>query len=125
MLSIGDCPALPVNAFKRESEMRKSLAAILLLCCSQAVAAERVSRAEFMVLCEDHSLLARAIMQGRQQGAPIADTMALAKGDRAVKKMVEVAYRTDQGETDKARSRAVSDFENAVYAGCMNGAPRR
>lgn len=105
--------------------MHKSLAAMLLVLWCSHVGAERLSRAEFMVLCQDHSLLAHEIMQGRQEGAPITETMTLAKGDRAVEKMVQVAYRSDQGKTEKARSRAVSDFENAIYAGCMNGAPRR
>lgn len=104
--------------------MRKLLAAALLLCGSQA-AAERLSRAEFMVLCEDHSALAAAIMKERQAGSPRAEVMSLAKGDRAVEKMVAAAFRSNQRTTEKARAQAVSDFENAVYAGCMNGAPRR
>ncbi len=105
--------------------MRKSLAVVLLLLCCSQVGAKRVSRADFMVLCQDHSALAGEIMKGRQDGSPMADVMALAKGNRAAEQMVKVAYSGERLASDQARERAVADFENAVYAGCMNGAPRR
>jgi len=104
--------------------LRKLLVFVLLLYGSQA-GAERVSRAEFMVLCENHSALAATIMQQRQAGVSMNAVMPLAKGDRSAEKMVQAAFRSKQRETDKARAQAASDFENAVYAGCMNGAPRR
>lgn len=72
--------------------------------------------------CESIDRLSEAIMQARQQGVPLRKSLSLASGVSIGKTITLDAYKQPRWSGEKARKRAVVDFQNKWYLLCVEHA---
>jgi hypothetical protein len=65
--------------------------------------------------------LARVIMQARQTGTSMEQSMAIAKSDPLIRSLVVQAYTEPHYQTEAAKERAAGDFADAAMLACLKG----
>ncbi len=82
---------------------------------TSAFAAEPLPMSEF---CPKIAELARAVMEVRQNGAPMREVMELAENQSTVL-MITSAYSQSVYNTPDIRERVIQDFEDHWYLQCI------
>jgi len=70
-------------------------------------------------MCETYAGLAEDIMWARQNGKPMVETMKIVEFDGFLKKVTQWAYEENLYTTDEYKQRAITEFSNNIYAGCL------
>ncbi|WP_072432769.1 hypothetical protein [Azotobacter vinelandii] len=88
--------------------------AVIFMAASYFVCAEESSDR-----CEQIGALAEVVMENRQNGISLMNSMKAAKDDRLAKDLIMWAYKKPGYSTDQLKKRAVVDFQNEVYMMCL------
>lgn len=70
-------------------------------------------------VCTSYAELAETLMEGRQAGVSMARAMDVAKDDPTVSKMVIMAYDEPRMSVEENKRRAVEDFRDLIFMGCI------
>lgn len=98
--------------------MRLSVILMALLFCGSA-GAQQKTREQILEQCEVASELSSSVMQARQLGAPIAEMMKAASGNRWLENVVKSAYEFDLLSTREGKRIVAVEFGNAYYLSCL------
>lgn len=69
--------------------------------------------------CLSQQELAHAIMQARQAGVPLSDSLGIAKGNEVVEAIVRMAFVYPKFNSSEAKSDAADTFANKIFLMCM------
>ena len=103
-----------------------AIASVLCACSqtappSSSVAVATPEPAQKQVDCAGVSQLARSIMQARQVGASMEQSMAIAKDDAMIRSLVIKAYDEPHYATPEMQERAAGDFADQSMLACLKG----
>lgn len=95
----------------------------LVGCSGGEKAEESVEKSK---VCEVVDDLAKSIMTSRQAGTPMVENMRIADNNEdeqaraLIKAIVSDAYAEPRYNTEENQDKAVTDFRNKMYHGCMS-----
>ena len=92
---------------------------MILLAALIVIATQMPGRSQELLPCKSYGDLAEAIMQSRQGGVPLSDTMSAANGIAILETLVIMAYAEPRYSTTKAQKRIVSDFRSDIELACF------
>lgn len=87
--------------------------------------AAQENNTDLITQCKQWSEVSGKIMEYRQQGQLMSDIMGMFEGvdlNGAVQKIIVSAYELPRYSTDEYQERAIADFANDVFLGCVKGA---
>lgn len=75
--------------------------------------------------CSAYSSLAARVMEGRQAGITMSESMKIMADDGTMQQLVISAYEQPRYATERMQKRAIVDFENTVHLACVQDRTRR
>lgn len=73
-----------------------------------------------LTLCQPISEFAKAAMEARQAGVPLAQALTVARHNATMQALIISAYRKPRYSTEQYRERAAVDFANETLITCLD-----